>query len=142
MNINAIATDNITELLQKIIEFTHTRQKILIQNINAMHAAGFVPRDLPVDEFSRMMNRALEEHASNQRLLLQDSPNIKFGSSGSFEAIPLIDEKAKILFEQNRDEYLRCQINKMLENSLNQRIAVQLLRQKQADTGVADRYLN
>jgi flagellar basal body rod protein FlgB len=133
MNLSTLVIDNITELLLKIIEFTQTRQKILIQNINAMHTAGFVPSDLPVDEFSKLMFQALNEHAHSQRLLLQDSRNVKFGAGGSFKTTPTIDKQAKRLFEKDRNEYLRDQINKLLENSLNQRIATEMLKQRQAD---------
>ena len=142
MNLPTITTDNITEVLLKIIEFTQSRQKILIQNINTMHTAGFTPRDLPVDEFSRLIAQALAEHACNNRLVLQDSENVKFGTNGSFEVTPVIDKEAGMLFEQNRDEYLRCQIIKMLENSLNQRIAVDLLKQKQTNESCPGRCFN
>jgi hypothetical protein len=126
-----VITDNITELLLKIIEFTQARQKILIQNINAMHAGGFVPKDLPVDEFSNLLHLALVEHVQNHRLVLFDGVNVKFGSNGSFKAAAIVDEQAKQLLEENLDEYLRGQISKLLENSLNQRIATEMLRQKQ-----------
>jgi flagellar basal body rod protein FlgB len=126
-----VITDNITELLVKIIEFTQARQKILIQNINAMHTGGFVPKDLPVDEFSNLMHLALVEHVQNQRLVLCDGRNVKFGSNGSFKAAPIVDEQAKQLLEEDLDEYLRGQVSKLLENSLNQRIATEMLRQKQ-----------
>ena len=72
MNLPTLTTDNITEVLLKIIEFTQSRQKILIQNINMMHSDGFAPRDLPVDEFSRLMAQALAEHACSGRLILRD----------------------------------------------------------------------
>ena len=142
MNLPTMTTDNITEVLLKIINFTQSRQKVLIQNINTMHTAGFAPRDLPVDEFSRLMAQALAEHTCNHRLVLQDGKNVKFGANGDFEVTPVIDDEARMLFEQNRDEYLRCQIIKMLENSLNQRIAVDLLRQKQTNESCPGRYFN
>jgi flagellar basal body rod protein FlgB len=142
MNLPTMTTDNITEVLLKIIDFTQSRQKVLIQNINAMHKAGFAPRDLPVDEFSRLIAQALAEHACSQRLVLQDGKNVKFGANGSFAVTPVIDEEARMLFEQNRDEYLRRQINKMLENSLNQRIAVDLLKQKQTNESCPGRRFN
>ena len=142
MNLPTITTDNITEVLLKILEFTQSRQKILIQNINTMHSEGFAPRDLPVDEFSRLMAQAITEYARSGRLIMRDGENVKFGANGSFEATAAIDEDAKSLFEQNRDEYLRIQIDKMLENSLNQRIAVDLLRQKQANENSSGRCFN
>ena len=137
-----VITDNVTELLLKIIEFTQTRQKILIQNINAMQMSGFVPQDLPVDEFSRQMHLALTEHVLSRRLLLCDGAHVKFGTNGSFKAALIADERAKQLLEENRDEYLRHQISKLLENSLNQRIATELLRQRQANEQYTGRALN
>ena len=131
MNQPSLITDNIAELLVKIIEFTQTRQKILTQNINNIHSPGFVPKDLVVDEFSDLLNHAIDEHIQNQRLVLRDTENIKFGISGSFEVKPVVDKYAKELLEENPDEYLELQINKLLENSLNQRVAAELLRQKQ-----------
>jgi len=142
MNLPALITDNVTELLLKIIEFTQRRQKILIQNVNAMHTCDFVPKDLPVDEFSKLMQQAVSEHTNSQRLVLCDGRHIKFGANGSFKAAPIIDEQARMLFEQDRDEYLRGQISKLLENSLNQRIATELLKQKQAGASCLGRCLN
>jgi len=131
MNLLSLITDNITELLVKVIEFTQTRQKILMQNINNIHSPKFVPKDLVVDEFSALLSGAIHEHIQNQRLVLRDTENIKFGIGGSFEAKPVVYRYAKKLLEENRDEYIELQINKLLENSLNQRVAAELLRQRQ-----------
>ena len=131
MNLTSLITDNITEILVKIIEFTHTRQKILTQNITNVNNPRFVPKELAVNEFSGLLNNAIDEHIRNQRLLLRDTENIKFGFRGSFEVKPMVDEHSKELLEENRDEYLELQITKLLENSLNQRVAAELLRQKQ-----------
>ena len=131
MNLTSLITDNITEILVKIIEFTHTRQKIIIRNITSMNNPGFVPQKLAVKEFSGLLNSAIDEHIQNQRLLLRDTENIKFGTSGNFEVKPTVDRHSKLLLEKNRDEYLEVQIKKLLENSLNQRVAAELLRKKQ-----------
>lgn len=131
MNFTPLITDNIAELLVKIIKFTRTRQKILIRNINSIHSSDFVPKDLALDEFSVLMNQAVDEHIRSQRLVMRDTENIKFGAAGSFEVKPIVDKYAKELLESNPDKYLELQINNLLENSLNQRIAAELLRQKQ-----------
>ena len=136
MNLTSLITDNITEILVKIIEFTHTRQKILARNITNINNPGFVPKELAVNEFSNLLNYALEEHIRNQRLIMCDTENIKFGVRGNFEVKPMVDKKSKELLEQNRDEYLELQINKLLENSLNQRVAAELLRQKQKTASI------
>ncbi len=136
MNLTSLITDNITEILVKIIEFTETRQKILTRNITNIHDPGFVPKDLAVDEFSNSLNNAIDEHIRNQRLVLRDTENVKFGVSGSFEVKPLVDECGKELLEESRDEYLELQINKLSENSLNQRVAAELLRQKRRPVSI------
>jgi flagellar basal body rod protein FlgB len=130
MNLTSLITDNITELLVKIIEFTQSRQKILTQNINNIHSPGFVPKDLAVDEFSDSLTYAINEHTRSRRLLFCDTKNIKFGAAGRLEVRPTMDKYAKKLLEENRNEYIELQINKLLENSLNQRVAAELLRQK------------
>mgnify|MGYP000188551422 CR=1 FL=1 len=131
MNLSSLITDNITELLIKIIKFTKTRQKILTQNISDVHNPGFVPYDLSVDEFTDLLHEAIDEHIHNQRLILRDTENIKFGANGSFKVKPVVDNYAKQLLENNQDEYFQLQINKLLENLLNLRVAIQLLRQRQ-----------
>jgi len=136
MNRSAVITDNIAEILVKVMEFTQTRQKVLAQNINDIHMASFVPRDLPVDEFSRLLNNAIDEHIRKQRLILRDTEHIKFGVNGSFEVQPIVDETAKEIFAESRDRYLELQINKLMENSLNHRIATELLMQKQRTTSI------
>jgi flagellar basal body rod protein FlgB len=138
MKPSSLVTDNITELLVKIIEFTQTRQKILTQNVNNIHTLGFVPQDLAVDEFSDLLNGAIDEHIRSRRLLLRDTENFKFGFSGSLELKPTADQHAKELREQKPDEYLELQISKLLENSLNQRIATELLKQKQGMISIFD----
>jgi hypothetical protein len=130
MNLAAMVTDNIAELLVKIIEFTQLRQKVLTQNINEMHNGGFEPLDLPVNDFCDLLKGAIEEHLVNKRLLMQDTERIRFGVNGAFEAEASVDEQAKSLLASDRDKYLELQINKLLENSINQRVAAELLRQK------------
>jgi len=131
MNLTSLITDNITEILVKIIQFTQTRQKILIRNITNIHKPGFVPKDLAENEFSELLNNAINEHVRNQRLVLRDTKNVKFDVSGSVKVKLVVDENGKQLLEENRDEYIELQINKLLQNSLNQRVAAELLRQKQ-----------
>lgn len=131
MNLSALVTDNITEILIRIVKFTQTRHKILVQNIINVRDPKFVPKELEVNEFSSLLNCAVDEHVQNQRLVLRDTKNIKFDIGGRLEVRPVVDELSKKLFEENREEYLERQINKLWENSLNQKLAAELLRQKQ-----------
>jgi len=131
MNLMSLITDNISEILIKIVKFTQTRQKILIQNIINVQNPGFVPKELEVNEFSVVLNNAIDEHVLNRRLVLRDTENIKFGARGSIELKSIVDEHGIKLLEEDQDEYIVRQIHKLWENSLNQKLAAELLRQKQ-----------
>ena len=131
MNLMSLVKDNITEILIRIVKFTRIRQKILIQNIINLQNPGFVPKELEVNKFSEVLNYAVEEHVRNRRLVLRDTENIKFDTPGGIDLKPIIDEHGIKLLEENRDEYIMRQINKLWENSLNQKLAAELLRQKQ-----------
>ena len=136
MKLTRVLTDNITELLLKVVEFTRRRHEILARNIQHMHRPGFLPQDLPVDQFSELLAAALHEHIRAGRLVLCDTESVKFGTNGAFQARPICDTYASELFQHNQDEYLELQIEKLLENSLNLRIATQLLKQQQTVVSV------
>jgi hypothetical protein len=61
--------------------------------------------------------------------VLCDGKNVKFGSQGAFEAKLIVDQYSKELLEESQDQYLEFQINKLLENSINQKVAKELLKQ-------------
>jgi flagellar basal body rod protein FlgB len=131
MNLMSLVTDNIAEILIRIVKFTRTRQKILVRNIINFQDPGFVPKELEVNEFSAVLNNAVDEHVRNRRLVLRDTENIKFDARGGIELKPIVDEHGIKLLEENRDKYIMRQINKLWENSLNQKLAAELLKQKQ-----------
>ena len=131
MTLSSTVTDNITELLVKITDFTKRRYELLMQNIANLNTAGFIPKDLDVDEFAELITQAISEHVRSQRLLLCDGENIKFGSNGQFESLPIIDEEAKQLFEKNVKKYLQLQVEKLSENLFNSKLAAELLKEKQ-----------
>jgi flagellar basal body rod protein FlgB len=131
MNVSGVVSDNVAELLVKIIDFTISRHRVLTENVNNIHTNGFVPRDLPVEEFACLMEYAIAEHKSRKRLLLYDTHNIKFGSNGIITAEAVIDERAKQLLMTDLNEYLELQLKKLSENAINQKVAAELLKQKQ-----------
>ena len=131
MNLQALITDHITEILIKIIEFSQARQKILTLNINNVDKAGFIPKDLAVKEFSRLLLHTIEQYCRNRHLVLYDTEHVKFGLDNILEVLPVADRPAMKLLEQNPDEYIEFQLNMLLETTLNQRIAAMLLKQRQ-----------
>ncbi len=134
------ATDNISEVLNKIIEFTEIRRQIISRNISCLSDPDYKPSDLDADEFSQLMDDAIEEHIINNRLLLRDTPRVKFGENGTFMVKAVPDHHADRLRRKNPSEYLSLQKDKMHENSLNQKVAAELLSRKHSLRSAARRY--
>lgn len=128
MDMLSLIPDNLSELLVKILQFTEQRRDILYRNIHNARTPAFIPYDMPVLEFAEALNSALAEHIQNRRLLFCDTENIKFGPKSSMQVAPVIDDAARALLAENREEYLESQVNKLLENSLNRKVAAELLR--------------
>ncbi len=137
MNLTPLLTDNVSEILIMIIEFTYARQKILTQNITNIHSPGFMPKELEVGEFTNLLNNAIDEHIRTARLVLYDTENIKFSLSSNFNVKPVDDPSSGELLRQNPEEYVELQMNKLWENSLNQTVAAELLRQKRCCVSAA-----
>ena len=130
MNLSQTTTDNITEVLEKIIKFTERRNHLLMCNIEDVDDEDFVPMDLDVEDFAELMTTAVGEHIQSQRLLLCDSKTIRFGRGGSFECAPIVDEEALVLLERDPNEYICHQIRKLSENFINHKTATELLEHK------------
>ena len=130
MDLLSLIPDNIAEVLVEIQAFTELRRHILYSNLRNVDVPGFVPQDMPVREFAEVLNDAVAEHLRNRRLLFRDTPHITFGSNNSTRIRPVVDAQAHALLQRSRDEYMEMQVNKLLENALNRKVAAELLRQK------------
>lgn len=131
MNVSTTVTDNMTEVLARIIEFTERRRDLLTRNLFDYRQPGFRPLDLAVGDFAECMTEAVCEHVRSQRLLLCDRQSVRFGEGRKFDALPQIDTDAEKILQNDIKQYLQMQIRKLSENLMNNRIAVELLQQKQ-----------
>ncbi len=130
MDALSLIPDNIGEILVKIIHFTELRRRVLHRNIYKIDSPRFTPQDLPVREFAEVLNEAVAEHLRNHRLLFRDTVSIRFGPNNTMQVEPETDAYAHALLQTNRDRYVELQVNKLLENSLNRKVAEELLREK------------
>ncbi len=127
---HSAATDNIADILHKIIEFARKRHKILLANIKNADLPGFMPRDLPVEHFADLLHVALNEHVRSRRLLFRDSESVKFGHYGACAVQAVADTIARRFLHHDKDRYLELQTEKLMENALNQNLATALLAKK------------
>ena len=131
MDVASVTTDNLTIVLERILDFTQQRHQVLARNLADFRSEGFVPCDLPLGEFTACMTRAVSEHLSAERLLFADTDHIRFETGGHFDADPVVDEQGLRLLREDANSYLSFQIRKLSENQYNTRIARQLLERKQ-----------
>lgn len=122
--------DNVTEVLLDVIQFTQARHKLIIENIRNAKKPGFQPKDLPSQEFAAILNVAINEHVTKQRLVFHDTDHVHFGCRGLFDIEPVSDREAFDMLVADYDAYIKFQTEKLNENSLHQRFAAQLLKQK------------
>ena len=127
MNLSTTSTDNITELLSHIVEFTQRRRAVIMDNIIDCDHEDFTPKDLDVDGFADIMLFAVAQHVQHDRILLKDSDTIRFGSNGFFQSNTVVDHRAKELFKSDRREYIELQVSKFAENTLNSKVAKLLI---------------
>lgn len=124
-------TDNITEVLVRIIEYTEQRRDVLTRNIFDYHRENFYPQDMPEAEFAQRMTEAVSEHLRSERLMFRDSNHVQFQAGGAFNIQPVKDVQAQELLHGNVRDYLKFQVHKLSENLMNNRIAAELLRHQQ-----------
>ena len=130
MNLSAIIDDNITELIVLIVEFTKIRQNVLLKNIAHRENPDYTPIDLPVEEFCDILNHAIAAHIQYKKLVFRDSDNVKFGPNGKLNVKAVDDKHARTTLQQSYNQYLELLNSKLLENSLNHKLASELLKIK------------
>jgi len=123
-------TDNVLDVLNMILEFTDRRGKVLHNNIVNVKSNNYRPTDLDATAFADQMAAALSEHLINDRIILVDSENIKFGPNGSFDATSMDDNNAQYLFENDKKMYLKHQMKKIAENQANKKVATMLIERR------------
>lgn len=136
MDVASVTTDNLTIVLTRILEFTRQRHRLLSRNLLDFHQEGFVPRDLPLTEFTECMTMAVAEHLRHNRLMFQDKAHVRFETCGQFDAEPVADEEGAALLKRDVNQYLRLQMRKLSENKTNSRLAAQLLQRKEQQAAV------
>lgn len=130
MEVSTLVRDNIDEVLVKIIQFTHICRKVILDNINNCHLAGFIPRKVDVEDFAKVISAALCEHQASKRLALCDSDSVSFLPDGKLNVRLQIDSEAKKLFDQDFGRYLYLQEQRLSENTVNNKTACALLEHK------------
>ncbi len=131
MQLEAPETNHIGELLAMLVAFTKVRRQVLANNLRDMDRVGFSPQDLAIGEFSETMNCAISEYLEHQRIVLFDTDSIHFGPNMALELESVPDPQACELLQCDRKGYVEYQTGRLMENALNEKVALKLLVAKQ-----------
>ncbi len=129
-------TETILELLNMILCFTKSREQVLIDNIRFLEKPGFVPKDLDAEAFSQIVDAALTEYMTHNRLVLRDTESIQFLQEGAFRVTPAEDDDA-VRLRPNTERYLQYQAQKLAQNATNARVAERLIEMGASDRALA-----
>ena len=131
-------TENLIELLNIILHFTKSREQVLIDNIRFHEKPGFVPKDLDAEAFSQIVDAALTEYMTHNRLVLRDTEGIQFLQEGALHVTPAEDDDA-VRLRPNTERYLQYQAQKLAQNATNAKVAQRLIEMVVSDRPWASR---
>jgi flagellar basal body rod protein FlgB len=137
MDLSSLVRDNIDDILVKIIQFTHTRHSVILDNIRNCQSADFVPRHIDAEDFAKVISIALSEHQRTRKLSLCDSRTVSFSAGGQLSLNPQVDTAAQRLFKEDFDKYICLQKQRLSENMINNKTACALLSHKSGSARMA-----
>jgi len=131
MQVKAPEVNHIDELLAIVVAFTGMRRQVLANNLSKMDTPGFSPQDLAVDEFSEVIDSAISEYLVHERIILFDTDTIRFGPDMALELKSVSDPQARVLLHNDRQGYVEYQTKSLVENALNEKVALELLETRE-----------
>ncbi len=105
-------------VLDKVISFTESRQRILANNIANIDTPGYKMKDLDIDKFREGLKKEIENR--NAELPRQENIHAK------------VDYKQYLVFHDRNNRSIEKQITNATENTLLHNVSVELLRSRYA----------
>jgi len=117
--------------LERLVQFTGARHKVLTDDIANLSTPYFKPRDLSPKDFQKALRRAIDgrrETATpeNGPLRMQDTQQLRFGD-GRIDIRPK-DTNDGILYHDQNNRDLERLMQHLAENTLTHSVGVELIR--------------
>lgn len=114
-------------VLERVIQFTGARHKVLVNDIANLDTPFFKPRDLDPDQFQSQLRDAIEHRRQHGgRLNLDDTDQLRFTDHG-IEIKPAATY-SNILFHDRNNRNLERVMEHLAENTMAHNAAIQLLK--------------
>ena len=131
--IDGITNAGSLPVLERLVQFTGQRHRIITNNIANLQTPGFRPSDVSVKDFQAQMGKAIDARREQNRssegdFLLQSTQEIEVDHTGlTLHPQPVGDN---ILFHDGNDRDVERTMQDLVENFMTFRAAAQLLKSR------------
>lgn len=129
-------------VLERLVQFTSARHQQLVHNIANVSTPNFQQYDLSVDSFRGALSKAIDERQNRTGgpsgpLTMRDTRDLRFGPR-SLDARPQ-PTAPNVMFHDRNNRSLEHMMQSLAENTMTNRIAIDLLRSEMDLLNVAIR---
>ena len=117
--------------LERLVQFTGQRHRLITHNIANRSTPNFRPRDLDVGQFQQTLVKAIDERRETDGVFrsgleLRDTSELRFTKDGLEMRSDPLDEN--ILFHDRNNRNLERQMQDLAENAMTHNAALQMMR--------------
>lgn len=117
--------------LERVVQFTETRHRVLADNIANLSTPNFRPRDVSVAEFQAALGDAIDRRRSQRggptgELHMRDTPSLRFGPNAVHARNGHADQD--ILFHDMNNRSVERQMQALAENAMVHNAALEMLK--------------
>lgn len=120
--------------LQRIVQFTGERHKLIVHNIANLSTPGHRPLELSPESFQKTLGEAIDKRRKASggtptgRLKISDTAQVRFTGSGLQTKPGELNEN--ILFQDRNNRDLERTMQKLAENAMAHQGAVEMLKSR------------
>lgn len=117
--------------LERLVQFTGQRHKLITHNIANLSTPNFTPRDLDVDSFRQTLGEAIDKRRSrdgiyNAPLEPRDTGQVRFEQDRL--SVKSEELSRNILFHDRNNRSMEHQMQDLAENAMTHNAALEMLR--------------
>ncbi len=120
-----------TPVLERMVQFTSARHRLIAHNIANLSTPRFRPRDISVEGFQAQLGEAIDRRRAtrgvfNGPLKIKDSRSVRMGR----DRVELTAEQTgdNVLFHDQNDRSMEHQMKALAENAMAHNTAIELLK--------------
>lgn len=127
-----LTTSGSLPALEKLVQFTEARQRVLAHNVANISTPYYRPMDLDIQGFRRQLQKAVDDRRARRvtgdgEMALEPTGQVREREDGRLEVTPEPMD-ANVMFHDRNNRHLEKQMQAVAENLLTHQAAVQLLR--------------